>query len=58
MARLIDKSKKKNVKCEYCAHFSNFKCLVDGRERNYWNRCKNFSWSEEKKVCRRGRRGQ
>ena len=58
----VDKTKKSNIKCEHCKHFMRSRtpygpslCALDGRERNYWNRCMKFEWAsrhnqEEKDV--------
>lgn len=51
--RPIDKSKKSNIKCEYCGHWSGWqksKCLLSGLDKNYWNRCKKFRWREDKQY--------
>lgn len=57
MARTIDKSKKSNVKCEHCGHWAcgkTSKCLLSGEEKLYYNRCKNFSWREDKQYVGEG----
>lgn len=56
--RLIDKSKKSNIKCEYCGHFAeaygnvyeDCKCTLNGQPRSYWNRCKQFVWREDRQY--------
>lgn len=60
--RPIDKSKKSNIKCEYCGNFAepngniyeDCKCLITGQKRNYWNRCKNFVWREDRQYVGEG----
>ena len=55
--KILDKSKKSNIKCEHCIHYeqrqsvdvnSNFImpyfCKLTNIEKNYWNRCKQFEW--------------
>lgn len=47
--RTVDKTKKSNIKCEHCCHFSavgDF-CLLKEIPRHYWNRCKEFKWRQE-----------
>ena len=58
--RPIDKTKQSNIKCEHCKfwcewsyygkdkHFycKNLKSEHCDRQRNYWNRCKQFEWEE------------
>ena len=60
--RIIDKTKKSNIKCEHCKFFINdpSTCLAHNRNEctnldspkygkgtvNYWNRCKGFEWSK------------
>ena len=57
----IDRTKKSNVKCEHCKFWCEWS--IDGKnkdyycknpcspqynnQRNYWNRCKQFAWTEE-----------
>ena len=49
--RVVDKSKKANIKCEYCGHFNGSDmCILKAQERNYWNRCKEFVWREDKRY--------
>lgn len=50
--RTIDKSKKANIKCEYCGNYQTVvgRCLVTGEDKNYWQRCKQFVWREDKKY--------
>ena len=56
----IDKTNPKNIYCDHCAHWhrdygpygydqSKCKCTCPaskhfGKQRNYWNRCKQFAW--------------
>jgi len=42
----VDKTKKSNIKCEYCKHFSAVGdyCLLKAIPKHYWNRCKDFQW--------------
>ena len=47
--RIVDKSKNSNVKCEHCEHWKKitdweYRCDINGKKKNYWNRCKNFEW--------------
>ena len=58
--RPIDKTKKSNIKCVNCqfwcewsyygkdkTHYcKNEKSQHYDRQRNYWNRCKQFEWAE------------
>ena len=51
--RLIDKTKKSNIKCEHCLFYDkpnkpNQKpyCCCYSKEVNYWNRCKGFTWNK------------
>ena len=51
--RELDKSKKSNIKCEHCFYgdkptkpCENYYCAIHQKEVNYWNRCKDFKWSE------------
>lgn len=49
--RTIDKSKKSNIKCEHCEHWTGWaseKCKITGVEKHYWNRCKKFEWNSGK----------
>lgn len=49
----IDKSKKSNIKCEHCGHWTGWQtsnCLLSGLDKNYWNRCKLFCWREDKEY--------
>ena len=56
--RMIDKSKKGNIKCEHCGHFAepygnpyeDCKCMLNGQPRHYWNRCKRFVWREDRQY--------
>ena len=51
--RLIDKSKKANIKCEHCGYWAgreSSKCLLTGKEKMYYNRCKEFTWDESKQY--------
>lgn len=51
----LDKTKKSNIKCEHCKFCYNnpfmvsiiskpYKCELEDKEVNYWNRCKRFEW--------------
>lgn len=45
--RPIDKSKKSNIKCEHCKHWSGWlmeQCTVDHKFKKYYQRCKEFEW--------------
>ena len=51
--RPVDTSKKSNIKCEHCLHYDKSQeydqkpwCSLHEVEKNYWNRCKDFQWSE------------
>ena len=56
--RMIDKSKKGNIKCEHCGHYAepygnpyeDCKCMLNGQPRHYWNRCKRFVWREDRQY--------
>lgn len=58
MEKPIDKSKKSNIKCEHCGNYvetegnvyENCHCLIDGMQKNYWNRCKQFIWREDRQY--------
>lgn len=58
MKRKIDKTKKANIKCEHCRYACNYQyecrdgvfdtwCRLKDKPKHYWNRCKDFNWSEE-----------
>lgn len=47
--RTVDKTKKSNIKCEHCNCCDKDKqrgywCPILQEPKNYWNRCKYFSW--------------
>ena len=44
--RTVDKTKKSNIKCEHCIAFDRKSgwCCIQQRQKNYWNRCKDFIW--------------
>ena len=44
--RKVDKSKKSNIKCEHCEAYDKDSgwCCIQEKEKNYWNRCKDFIW--------------
>ena len=50
--RLIDISKKKNLKCEHCANWvkeqaeswDSAPCALNGTFKMYYQRCKQFAW--------------
>ena len=57
--RKVGTTKKSNIKCEHCKHYTledNFTypfsvyyggfCSIDNSSKNYWNRCKCFEWAE------------
>ena len=53
--RPIDKTKKSNIKCEHCKNYAyedmhgksiQAECSITHELKNYWNRCKQFEWSE------------
>ena len=49
MKRPVDRSKKSNIKCEHCSHWTGWcseKCKLTGEEKKYWKKCKKFAWSE------------
>lgn len=57
--RLIDKTKKSNIKCEHCEHWGELcsntydylrMCNQSGLPKNYWNRCKRFEWDKNKQY--------
>lgn len=51
--RPIDRSKKSNIKCEHCSHWSGWlseKCKLSGDVKQYYQRCKNFNWSTRLKY--------
>lgn len=53
--RAVDKSKRSNMKCEYCEHFDkeNCKCYITGETKYYYNRarrCKSFEWTSKKQY--------
>jgi hypothetical protein len=58
--RLVDKCNPRNIKCDYCGHFTHHasrdpKCLNEkspwfGKLRHYWNRCKWFVWRDDKQY--------
>lgn len=46
--RVIDKSKKSNIYCAHCKHYTGWqtsRCNIKSKEVNYWNRCKRFIWN-------------
>ena len=46
--RPIDKSKKSNIKCEHCSHWTGWyfdKCKLTDETKMYYQRCKRFEWS-------------
>ena len=44
----VDKSKKSNIKCEHCRFYDKGYCSLSKQDKHYWNRCKDFSWKENK----------
>ena len=55
--RPIDRTKKSNIKCVNCEYWAkendlenNGKevtyCVLTGKDKHYWNRCKQFEWAE------------
>lgn len=51
--RKVDKTKKSNIKCEHCEAWDfddeenrGWCCIIE-KEKNYWNRCKNFIWKHD-----------
>lgn len=53
MARLIDKSKRSNVKCEHCKNWTGWQksmCCLHMEEKQYYKRCKDFAWREDRKY--------
>lgn len=61
MKRPVDKTKKSNIKCEHCKYYnceklvsvfvlnhieSKYVCDLTEKPKDYWNRCKNFEWSD------------
>ena len=44
----LDKTKKSNIKCEHCKNWEKAAfdcyCTLNGKSKNYWNRCKQFDW--------------
>ena len=66
MSRVIDKTKRSNVKCEHCKYWRNVnmgkvdRCTNPDSPKydtitNYWNRCKCFDWKKEKKEDKHDR---
>lgn len=49
-ARVVDKSKRSNMKCEYCEHFGFGICRLSMETKCYWNCCKQFKWRKDKKY--------
>lgn len=49
MKRVVDRTKKANIKCEHCEHFVPTwrVCTLKGVSKYYWNRCKEFKWRDE-----------
>jgi len=48
--RPVDTTKKSNIKCEHCQHWSKWpscKCSVKGTETHYYQRCKQFQWRSD-----------
>lgn len=55
MPRLVDKSKKKNRKCEYCKYFIIERDICKHPNSNrlivkYWKTCNKFDWTDKKKY--------
>lgn len=56
--RKIDRTKKSNIKCEHCRHWEGFSsdrgriCLKKNEVKNYWYRCKEFEWPDERIYMR------
>ena len=44
--RKVDKTNKSNIKCENCEAYDKDSgwCYIQEKEKNYWNRCKDFIW--------------
>lgn len=47
--RVVDKTKKSNVKCEHCENWTGYidneaHCKLDNQEKAYYQRCKQFQW--------------
>lgn len=50
MAKPIDRSKKTNIKCEHCEHYSGMRtkrCSVHQCEKEYYLKCKSFEWRKD-----------
>lgn len=52
--RMVDKTKKSNIKCEHCENWTGYinneaHCRLDGKERDYYQRCKRFQWKDS--IC-------
>lgn len=46
--RTIDKTKKSNIKCEHCVHWSGWlmsQCKLKKECKQYYQRCKQFDWN-------------
>jgi hypothetical protein len=43
--RIVDRTKKSNIKCEHCEHFKNGAvCKLTLCPEKYWNKCNKFEW--------------
>lgn len=46
--RTVNKDNPKNIKCEHCMFFENWRelgwCCLHQVNKHYWNRCKEFEW--------------
>ncbi len=45
--RPVNRNNKKNIYCFHCQHWTGWiheTCRLNGKKKNYWNRCKGFEW--------------
>jgi len=44
----VNRTKKSNIKCEHYKHWDRklHMCALTNEDKNYWNRCKRFEWTE------------
>jgi hypothetical protein len=61
MKKTVNRLIKSNIKCEHCAKFvqattsETSYCKLTLFSKNYWNKCKEFQWKNDKTPQSQGR---